>query len=49
MKKAFTLIELIVALSIMALIMGLSLTAFDSTKNLPGTAAELISKVSDQL
>lgn len=32
MKKAFTLVELLVALSIMALIMGLSLTAFDSTK-----------------
>lgn len=32
MKKAFTLVELLVALSIMALVMALSLTAFDSTK-----------------
>lgn len=32
MKKAFTLVELLVALSIMALIMGASLTAFESTK-----------------
>ena len=32
MKKGFTLVELLVALSIMALIMGASLTAFEATK-----------------
>ena len=32
MKKGFSLIELLVALSIMALIMGASLTAFEASK-----------------
>lgn len=32
MKKGFTLIELLVTISIMALIMGASLTAFDASK-----------------